>query len=480
LASKFKTNLKKGTIYMIVSAIFLGTCLIVYGGRLIYYYNVSNGKVANKTTNLNTLLTETNNIAIEGDGLIVDGRRYIYRGTVKNNYLMYSGIMWRIMGIDEEGNIKLITEETITLLPWSARGSDYENSIVRRYLNPIEGDENSGFFYNLLENPETYLIPTKMCVDKTLTPTEILACQVIVDNEYVGLMNINEYVFAGGQDSYLNTGTRQWTLTGVAGEGVSKVYYIYPEGGIGDTSESAGEKYSYGIRPVITLKANLDITQGSGSYDNPYRITDDALDESKQYLLNELKPGTYFEYGGYSWRIIGFEDGNTKAIMTDVIRNENGEPVTSKFGSAAAFSVSKGSIGEYLNTTFLKTLENQEFLAKGTFYTGQFSYSGSYTYEKIMATKVSAKIGLPQIYDLFTTNVPSGDEYEGEIVYWTSNFKDKNEKLVWAIREGDWLFGNFSSTKYAIRPVIYIKSNILIGQGSGTIEYPYEIFEVAE
>ena len=479
LVPKFKGKLKTGTIYMIVSAIFLSACVIYYGGRFIYYYNVSHGKVANKTTNLNDLLTETNNIAVKGDGLTVDGKRYIYRGKVSNNYVMYSGLMWRIMSIDENGNIKLITDETVTLLSWSARENDYETSIVRRYLNPIVEDENSGFFYSLLEEPDKYLTPTKMCLDKTLAPTEILGCNVTVEDEYVGLMNTNEYFFAGGSDSYLNTGVRQWTLTGVAGEEGTKVYYVYPEGGVNGNSESAGEKYSYGVRPVITLKADLNITKGVGTFESPYFITEN-LEENEGLLLNKFQPGTYFEYSGYTWRIVGFEEGKTKAIMTDVLRDENNVPVTRKFGNAATFSVSSGTLGEYLNKTFLNTLDNPEYLTKGTFYTGAYTYSGKYTIEKIMAASVSAKVGLPQIYDLFTTDTLTGDEYDGEIPYWTCNYKDKGEKITWAVRGGNWLFGNFSKTKYAIRPVIYLKDNIKVGVGDGTYDYPYEISEVME
>ena len=88
---------------------------------------------------------------------------------------------------------------------------------------------------------------------------------------------------------------------------------------------------------------------------------------------------------------------------------------------------------------------------------------------------VKAKVGLPQIGDLF--NVNNLTEGEEEIVYWTCNYKKNAEQLVWVSRDKDWLFGDFSYNKYAVRPVIYLKSNIIITTGDGKADFPYQIAE---
>ena len=51
-------KLKMTTIYMIVSAIFLTSCVFYYGGRFIYYYSVSKGKIVQTSSNLNEILTQ--------------------------------------------------------------------------------------------------------------------------------------------------------------------------------------------------------------------------------------------------------------------------------------------------------------------------------------------------------------------------------------------------------------------------------------
>lgn len=461
---------------MIVSAIFLSSCVFYYGGRFVYYYSVSKGKIAQATTNLNKILTQPVNLVVDKDGLQVDGNGYVYRGQPIDNYVWYSGIMWRIMNIDDKGNIRLIADETISVVPWSAGENNYETSLIREYLNPQEEKETSGTIYKLLEEPEKYLVPTEMCADKTAQPTELLGCEIPVTTDYVGLMNVNEYFFANGVDSYLNIGTQQWTLTAKADD--NKVFYIHSLGGIGDNSESSTDKYSYGVRPIITLKANIDITRGVGLKENPYQITP-GLNQEKSYLLNEMGQGSYVSYENEVWRIVSKEDGKTKMIMMDVIRDEMDTPIERQYSkNSAIFNVKSGSIGYYLNNDYVKTLEHPEYLAEGNFYVGEFSVSSGYKIENIKKRVVKAKVGLPQIYDIHTTNTLKSDEYTGEIAYWTSNYKKSSELLTWVMRAGDWFFGDFATNKHAIRPVVYMKENLQIVGGEGTLEAPYEIAEV--
>jgi hypothetical protein len=118
-------KLKMTTIYMIVSAIFLTSCVFYYGGRFIYYYSVSKGKIVQTSSNLNEILTQPVNLVVEGDGLQVDGKKYVYRGEPSDNYVYYSGMLWRMMSIDEEGNIKMISDETLSVIPWGYETNDY-------------------------------------------------------------------------------------------------------------------------------------------------------------------------------------------------------------------------------------------------------------------------------------------------------------------------------------------------------------------
>lgn len=464
-------------IYIIVSCLFIGSCFVYYGGRFMYYYQESHGKKHQTVTDLNELLTDIENLSMQGDGLQAHGDGYLYIGNVTNNYVFYSGFMWRILNIDAQGRIQMITDEAVTTLPFTGtQDNRYENSLLRRYLTPVEGEEDSGVFYSLLNDPETYLVPNQMCTDQAETYSEVLACTSPLTSDYVGLINVNQYILAGGVDSFLNVGIRQWTLTSVGPEPSSNAFYIFEEGGIGSNTTSNDDNYSFGVRPMVTLKAHLDVTGGNGSEGNPYRIEPPI----ESTALNEQYIGSYFILDEQLFRIIGVENGAVKAMMQDVIRDENGAPIKRAFDkSSPVFSLNEGSIGYYLNHTWYNGLEHKSYLTKGSFGIGPYTRGNRYASAKVRNKTVKAYVGLPEMYGLFTTNT-LGAEDEDEIIYWTTNYKNKTLKITWAVRNGNWLFGNFSKTKFAIRPVIYLKESIQITGGYGTSEQPFTICDVSE
>ena len=61
------------------------------------------------------------NVVTTGDGLYYDGNtgEYYYRGANPNNYIEFSGDVWRIMSISPQGNLKIIKEDRIDLTGYS-------------------------------------------------------------------------------------------------------------------------------------------------------------------------------------------------------------------------------------------------------------------------------------------------------------------------------------------------------------------------
>ena len=91
----------------------------------------------------------------------------------------------------------------------------------------------------------------------------------------IGLITADEVIYAGGSDDgkdgndsyYLNTGVGYWTMTP----------YFYglsfsTDFAAGDTLGVPLSPVSFGIRPVINLKSDVEITQGNGTSSNPYVI----------------------------------------------------------------------------------------------------------------------------------------------------------------------------------------------------------------
>ncbi len=95
----------------------------------------------------------------------------------------------------------------------------------------------------------------------------------------IGLITIDEASMAGGVYNvvniryYLYTGQNYWTLSSVAfnsSDAFASVWRVNYDGRLGPWYSVA---YSYGIRPVINLKADIQITSGDGSATYPFQVS---------------------------------------------------------------------------------------------------------------------------------------------------------------------------------------------------------------
>ena len=130
-------KLNKEKLFIGVSIIFLSTLIIIYGWRFIYYYRLEKSP-AKQNKSLVNVLIDSSNLVSSGSGLYKSNDEYIYKGQAENNYLLYSGYLWRIIKVNADNTIKLITDDLITSLVWNYEGNDYLNSHVYKWLNPVD------------------------------------------------------------------------------------------------------------------------------------------------------------------------------------------------------------------------------------------------------------------------------------------------------------------------------------------------------
>lgn len=124
-------------LYFIIIALF-------YTFRLVKYYLKENGhKDADTTTLLVDELIKKQSYVDQTKGLVHDKNASIYRyiGKVEDNYLEYSGILFRIVGIDKDNNIKAISDSNLTLM-YSGLEKDlinhmYINGLIRVMKNIV-------------------------------------------------------------------------------------------------------------------------------------------------------------------------------------------------------------------------------------------------------------------------------------------------------------------------------------------------------
>jgi len=443
-----KSKLKIQNIIIIINTIILLGIVCFYGYRLIHFYKIEHPKVDKKST-LSEIITLKKYITTIGDGLYEEANGYVYKGKEVNNYLEYSGYLFRIISVDENNNVKLITDDSLTNLAWGIDGN-YDQSYIKSWLTGEE--EHTGIFYKSLNNPANYLIDTTFCTETV--NEESKECDNTTTDK-VGLLSLLEYNKAGGSKSYLQT-DNYWWLSNPSEDGI---WYIYSNGKISDNSNMGKNYYSYGVRPVITIKGSLNVVSGDGSINNPYKIENET-----DNILKNKNVGKYVKYSNLTWRIIEKTDSYIRLTLDGVIQEDNEDKLMS-FSVYSNVYAATNDIGKYLNTTFYETLDNT-YMKDGVIYTNRYDSTVDFDYTGIYESSITAKVGMMQVGDLFMN-----DYTNYYLVSRTSTYVGTVYKVV----ENNSLYADLPTEQAYIRPTIFLDLESPIKSGDGSQSNPYFI-----
>ena len=430
---------------------------------------------ARKTVAETLLADSANNINTD------DPDQTFITGNNSNNYIWYSGKLWRAVSIDTSDNsVKLVTEWNISTIPYDNDSSAFEGSYMEMWLNDTTVD---GFLGNL-RNPEGFIkIDSKwnasMMTDTSKPPSEEEGGTIVEDA--VGLLSVYEYTMIGSSESYLNNMLRWWTLTPYDS---TKIRWISYDGTEGNPSTSS---LGYGIRPSINLKPEIKVVSGDGTEENPYRLMGDNDNNLKGTKLNTRYSGEYISFGtgeNNLYRIVSHEtEGLTKITSTGPLK-ENGEFKRLAFGNNANYSSSNtiGSFlnGEYLNSGVYLAKEQVNMIEDNTtWYLGQVVTGANYKLAKYTDTTGNtetsnttiAKVGLLRFGELMT----------GQFVGYVHT-----DTYSWTLTPGPSYYvhiifgygydGNFAPwNPYNFQPSLNLKSNVIITGGDGTLQNPFQI-----
>ncbi len=223
-----------------------------------------------------------------------DGTDTFITGTDPNNYIWYSGKLWRAVSVNkEEKTTKLVTQWNISAITYSSGSTDFSGSYMEDWLNDTSAD---GFLGNLRDYENFIVTDAKW--NATLDATDLGSVTRPSDDgtvvtDAVGLLNMYEYQSSnnGRTDGYLNNGLIWWTLTPYSS---SDVRYVR---GNGNALHRSSSSYSYGARPSINLKSSVRIVDGDGTIDNPYRLNGDNDTDLSGTLLSSRYSGEYIKFG---------------------------------------------------------------------------------------------------------------------------------------------------------------------------------------
>ncbi len=405
-----------------------------------------------------------------------DGVDTFITGTDPNNYIWYSGKLWRAVSVNNQAKTtKLVTQWDISAIPYNVSGNvAFSGSDMEMWLNDTTVD---GFLGNLRDYENFVVTDAKW--NATLTSSSSKPAETTMVTDAVGLLNYYEYVtsYRGTTDSngYLNNGLYWWTLTPYSTSNVRSVNY----GGLAGYDSPS---YERGVRPSVNLKSNVKIVDGDGTVDNPYRLNGDNDTELSGTLLSSRYSGEYIKFGNDEnnlYRIVSHENGAGTKIVSDKPLKSSGTFITSTFGNNATYS-STNTIGAFLNGTYLtdyigstysNMIEDSTIWYLGTVGRGTNYRLAKYT-DTVMSSltnsTTNAKVGLLRLGELMAGQF---DRYSNNTTYWIlTPYNTSNVLNVYYYGvEGS----SSPSNTNGVRPSVNLKSNVQITSGTGTKSDPF-------
>ena len=438
---------KKEFAFNFISLVFIISVGVYFGYRSLYYYSKQNMKIKEEAQTLNGLIIQNNKVVQKDEvGLHQDTEGYYFKGSVENNYVMFFNQLFRVIRINDDNSVRMISENVDASFMW---GEDfhYKKSNVWNFLNKTNVD-HSGVYLNTIPNYKKYLKETSYSEDK-LNGEKIEYSDKII-KDYGTLLSLKDYTMANGKNSYLNNG-KLFYLVGLTMD--KENLYVEEDG----TIQSCDSLEGFGIRPVITLKENTAVVSGDGSKDNPY-VIDQGND--KTYI------NTYVKLGNDMWKV--YEDGENLKLSLNNYININGVELVRNYSvTNSIFDVNDyDNIAYYLNTDYLNSLSYNNIILDMSHNTGEISDDAGYSYSNIYNNTVVAKVGLLNIFDF----IANSDLENYFFINTTSEVgsMEYNRYANGLLEESD-----VRDVKHVV-PVISV-SKRSIKNGKGTLDDPYVV-----
>lgn len=420
-------------IFNLVSFIFILTCCIFYGGRFIKLYLENEKKVVIETNTLGKQLKENNESKLKN----INGSLY-FNNDVDTNYVIYSGILWRVIKIEDNNVITLISDNSLTSLAFG-KNTAYDDSYINMWLNKSD-KKHSGILENSLNSMITYLKAGDLCTDK-IDNVNNSNCENINNDYFITTLSIGDYINTGADKGFINT-EESFYLSNQTSD--NSVWYVNNEGKI---NKSDGTDI-LGIKPVIKLKENLELVSGNGTKEDPYVI-------EKVFGLF----GSYVKLDEDIWRVIEVNDNNLKLMYDNYIHDGN-DIISYKYSNYSSYhdDTKYNTLAYYMKNTFLNSLSYKNLVIETNYANGYYGQENNYNYAETLDTTINTKVALVSIGDIILNH----DLHN----YFTLTSSSTKKNFVYTIQKDSVPYSKIISTTSHVVPIITINKDNLKGTGS--------------
>ena len=251
---------------------------------------------------------------------------YYFRGNVDNNWVSFAGKLWRIVRVNEDGTVRLIMQDGIndnttykfnteavplekmyysnsdtaktTLNSWytaniTNEGYNYYVAKGNYYCEQAKVAWTNSYITGNSANMQLYSSynPNYQCSDDYYGHGLI--------NSNIGLISYDEVLMAGGyyntsSNLYLKNNQNYWTISTAGYQNVQdnerfNIWRVRNNGIL--EPEFPSSNYNT-LRPVINIKANVKVIDGTGTQTDPYIIGTTRVYESNESVIASLSNDT--------------------------------------------------------------------------------------------------------------------------------------------------------------------------------------------
>ncbi len=375
-----------------------------------------------------------------------------YKGLNVNNYLLFSGMLFRIVNVNDDGSVKIVTNSSMANVNYGVEGANFDSSNIKDWLN--------NYFYSKLYNTDYLVKDNTWCIDDTNSVTNISNLCDVTATSNVGLLSLIDFNNSKvGSQTYLGNTFEYWFLN----RKDSRFGYIYSFHN-NSLTESYDNTSLSGVRPVLVLKNDLYIISGDGTSSNPYTLGDYSSGKEND-LLNTRLIGEYVSYFGMTFRISDVDkDKNIKLISLNFLQNNTTSDVFfsgyKNEDGIMKFNVNQsGNIGNTLNYQYIDYIDTS-FIVDHEFY--------------IQTESFKAKIAIPMSYEMFSG---VNANLRVAVNYWLLDYIDGSNAFMVNNSNGRTFKINRNDmyNENGFKLVFYVSKNTKIKSGKGTYNNPYVI-----
>ena len=383
----------------------------------------------------------------------------IYSGYAVNNYLLFSGMLWRIVGINQDGTVKIVLEDSVANLTYG--NGSYDESNVKKWLNDV--------FYNALSSKDYIKQDSTFCID-TVTDLNQPTCNELSIPAPVGMISATDYKnsFNSNGESYLlnmvgfwftnHTGTDNYVWASFRGEPMD-----YEWDNLG------------AVRPVVNLLPDkLYVKEGNGSYTSPYKLYDYEYGQEND-LLNTRLIGEYVMYSNNSWRITGIDsDGNVELTSAGTLRDSNNQDIYAMYRESYEYPkldpTDEYNLGYALDQEVALQISAQ-YLIRHDWIIKELSDA---QYDQVNTTTITSYVSIPNSSDLFSGT--NSNPLFKITQYWLADYITMYSGVVPVVNAVNGYGFVVSVDEYnrnAIKAKIYLSKDVKIAGGKGTANSAY-------